>query len=189
MLFFDEIERNPILAKDTLTLLSKQLRISENRMFSLAYKSVKERVAEGVIMLADAYGFDDDGKTICTASSQYQKIKYKELETQKTEGTINEEEFKDSFTKLTSKECLCNGLSTSVMHINNLDRKLEKEGVSICPGPNLAYYSKTSTLQDMTNHIYGIKRVMQREDRPNMFIKELSLHMDFLQNKLEDAMS
>ena len=62
--FFDEIERNPILAKDTLTLLSKQLRISENRMFSLAYKSVKERVAEGVIMLADAYGIDDDGKTI-----------------------------------------------------------------------------------------------------------------------------
>ena len=131
----------------------------------------------------------DDGKTICTASSKYQKIKYKELEIQKLEGEINKEQFEIAFTKLTAKECLCNGLSTSVMHINNLDRKLEKEGVSICPGPNLAYYSKTSTLQDMTNHIYGKKSVMQRTDRPNMFIKELGLYMSFLQDKLEDAMS
>ena len=62
--FFDEIEKNPTLAKDTLTLLSKQLRDSENRMFSLAYKSVKERIAEGVLMLANAYGFESDNKTI-----------------------------------------------------------------------------------------------------------------------------
>ncbi|MCK5781722.1 MAG: Crp/Fnr family transcriptional regulator [Flavobacteriales bacterium] len=62
--FFGEIDKNPVLAKDTLTLLSKQLRDSENRMFSLAYKSVKERIAEGVLMLAKAYGFEEDQKTI-----------------------------------------------------------------------------------------------------------------------------
>lgn len=62
--FFEEIHRNPVLAKDTLKLLSKQLRNSENRMFSLAYKSVKERIAEGILMLADAYGYDDDNMTI-----------------------------------------------------------------------------------------------------------------------------
>ena len=62
--FLDEIDRNPILAKDTLSLLSKQLRESENRMFSLAYKSVKERIAEGVLILAHAYGFQEDGQTI-----------------------------------------------------------------------------------------------------------------------------
>jgi len=62
--FFDEVARNPILAKDTLTLLAKQLRNSENRMFSLAYKSVKERIAEGVLMLSTAYGFEEDQKTI-----------------------------------------------------------------------------------------------------------------------------
>jgi len=62
--FMDELDRNPILAKDTLALLSKQLRESENRMFSLSYKSVKERIAEGVLMLANAYGFMEDGETI-----------------------------------------------------------------------------------------------------------------------------
>jgi hypothetical protein len=75
------------------------------------------------------------------------------------------------------------------MHINEMDRKLEKDGVSICPGPNLAYYSKTSTLQDMTNHIYGKSTVMQRTDRPNMFIKELGLYVDFLQNKLDTSLN
>jgi len=62
--FFEELERNPVLAKDSLTLLAKQLRNSENRMFSLAYKSVKERIAEGILMLAEAYGYEEDQQTI-----------------------------------------------------------------------------------------------------------------------------
>ena len=128
----------------------------------------------------------EDGKTICTASSKYQKAKYKELASQREE--IGEEQFQLAFKNLTAKECLCNGLSTSVMHLNNIDRKLEKEGVSICPGPNLAYYSKTSTLQEMTNHIYGKSSVMQRTDRPNMYIKEMELYLDFLQNKLTESL-
>jgi hypothetical protein len=130
---------------------------------------------------------DDDGKTICTASRKYQEAKYKELQTQK--AILTDEQFEKEFKAITAKECLCNGLSTSVMHLNNIDRKLEKEGVSICPGPNLAYYSKISTLQDMTNHIYGKSNVLQREDRPHIFIKELSLYMDFLRNKLNATLS
>jgi len=130
-----------------------------------------------------------DGKTICTASSKYQKIKFNDLKVQLETGELTDNQFQKEFKSLTSKECLCNGLSTSVMHINNMDRKLENEGVSVCPGPNLAYYSKTSTLQDMTNHIYGKSSVMNRADRPNMYIKELGLYMDFLQNKLNDALS
>jgi len=124
-----------------------------------------------------------DGKTICTASTKYQKEKYKELLDQK--DTLGETQFQVEFKALTAKECLCNGLSTSVMHINDIDRKLEHDGVSICPGPNLAYYSKTSTLQDMTNHIYGKDTVMDRVDRPNMFIKELGLYIDYLSDKLD----
>jgi len=128
----------------------------------------------------------DDGKTICTASRKYQEAKYEELKAQR--DVLTKEQFQKQYKDLTAKECLCNGLSTSVMHINEMDRKLEKDGVSICPGPNLAYYSKTSTLQDMTNHIYGKSTVMQRTDRPNMFIKELGLYVDYLQNKLESSL-
>jgi len=100
---------------------------------------------------------------------------------------LGEEQFQKEFQKLTAKECLCNGLSTSVMHINQIERKMEHDGVSICPGPNLAYYSKISSLLDMTKHIYGKSNIMQRSDRPNMFIKELGLYVDYLQNKFNDA--
>lgn len=63
--FFSQmIEQNGIVAKDVLKLLAGDLRDSENRMFSLSYKSVRERIAEGVLMLADAYGMENDGKTI-----------------------------------------------------------------------------------------------------------------------------
>ena len=129
----------------------------------------------------------DDGKTICTASRKYQEAKYQELKAQKEK--LSATEFEKQFKDLTAKECLCNGLSTSVMHINELDRKLEKDGVSICPGPNLAYYEKVSTLLDMTNHIYGKQSVMQRTDRPNMFIKELGLYVDYLKDKLNASLN
>jgi len=128
----------------------------------------------------------ENGKTICTASRKYQEAKYEELKAQS--DVLTEAQFKKQYKDLTAKECLCNGLSTSVMHINEMDRKLEKDGVSICPGPNLAYYSETVTLKDMTNHIYGKGSVIQRTDRPNMFIKELGLYVDFLQKKLDTSL-
>lgn len=128
-----------------------------------------------------------NGKTVCTASRKYQDAKMKEMDAQKKEGTLTDSEYQKQFKDLTAKECLCLGLSTTVMKLNDMERKVEGEAVSICPGPNLAYYSKTSSLQEMADHIYGKKSVLERTDRPNMFIKELNLYIDFLQNKLEDA--
>ena len=127
----------------------------------------------------------DDGKTICTASRKYQNAKMQELDAQK--ANITEAEYTKKIKALTAKECLCIGLSTSVMHLNNMDRKVEGDAVSICPGPNLAYYSKTVSLQEMVGHIYGKNNIMERTDRPNFFVKELDLYLDYLQNKLEDS--
>ncbi len=128
-----------------------------------------------------------NGKTICTASRKYQDAKMKELNAQKQEGELSDSEYQKQFKDLTAKECLCLGLSSTVMQLHDMDRKVEGDGVSICPGPNLAYYSKTSSLLEMTDHIYGKKSVIERTDRPNMFIKELNLYIDFLQKKLEIA--
>ncbi|MFK5972417.1 MAG: hypothetical protein QM485_03970 [Flavobacteriaceae bacterium] len=128
-----------------------------------------------------------NGKTICTASRKYQDARMKELNTQKKVGELSDSQFQKQFKDLTAKECLCLGLSSTVMQVHDMERKVEGDGVSICPGPNLAYYSKTSSLLEMTDHIYGKKSVIERTDRPNMFIKELNLYIDFLQNKLEVA--
>ncbi len=88
--------------------------------------------------------------------------------------------------KITDKACLCMGLAASSV-INNKIKTKESKGVSVCPGPNMAYFDNILSLNQMTKHIYGVENFMNRDDRPNMFMKELNLYMDFLTNKFEEA--
>ena len=118
-----------------------------------------------------AFSTEYDEKGVCTASRLYQKNKIEEL------GISNE---------ITEKVCLCMGLSAAAVVSNGIETR-ESTAVSICPGPNMAYFDKLLSLEDMTKHIYGLENFMTRTDRPNMFMKELNLYMDFLKNKLEEA--
>ncbi|MEA3477704.1 MAG: hypothetical protein U9R60_05960, partial [Bacteroidota bacterium] len=120
---------------------------------------------------------------ICTASHQYQRLKINELD---KEG-VSSEEYQKRYEKIVDKTCLCVGLGTSALLAYNLDNKVEGEGVSICPGPNLAYFSKIMSLKEIIDHIYGRSNIITRTDRPNMFIKELKIYMDFLKNKIEET--
>ncbi len=120
---------------------------------------------------------------ICTASSQYINLKLTELK----EKNLPPADYKSEYNKIIAKECLCNGLSNSVLVLNNLDYKMEGPAVSVCPGPNMAYYSGEFTLKQMADHIYGRINILNTKNRPNMFIKELKLYLDFLKKKIDDA--
>jgi hypothetical protein len=122
-------------------------------------------------------------KGICIASRQYQRLKLKEL----NKKSLSSKEYQIKYHKIIEKACTCVGLGTSALLAYNLDTKVEGEGVSICPGPNMAYYSKVMSLKDITDHIYGRDNVITRTDRPNIFIKELHIYIDFLKNKLDEA--
>jgi len=122
-------------------------------------------------------------RSVCTASHQYQRMKIKELE---NEG-LPEETYRSMFEKIVEKSCLCVGLGTSALLVNKIDTKVEGEGVSVCPGPNMAYFSKITSLKNMVDHIYGRSNVMSRDDRPNMFMKELKMYIDYLKNKIEES--
>jgi len=122
-------------------------------------------------------------KNICTASRQYQHLKLKELDNEE----LSSDEYKYKFDKIVDKTCLCTGLGTATLLVNNLNTKVEGDGVLVCPGPNLAYFSKIMSLKEMIDHIYGRLNVITRTDRPNMFIKEFNLYIDFLKNKIEDT--
>ncbi len=122
-------------------------------------------------------------KSICVASRQYQYLKLKELE----ERNLGFDEYQAEYQKVVEKSCICVGLGTSVLLVNNLDTKIEGYGVSICPGPNLAYFSKVMSLKEITDHIYGRSNVITRTDRPHMFIKELKIYVEYLKNKIEEA--
>ena len=116
---------------------------------------------------------------ICTASRQYQFLKIKELD----EAGLDEAEYKKQFDKVVEKACLCVGLATSAELVNGLEVKYG-DGVSICPGPNLAYYSAVSSLQEMIDHIYGRANLLNQLIRPNLFLKELDLYLSYLKDLL-----
>ncbi|MEP3838398.1 MAG: hypothetical protein ABJM36_12160 [Algibacter sp.] len=125
--------------------------------------------------------FKDEG--MCTASREYQFNKIKDLEKQ----NLPKQDYLKQYNKIIEKSCTCVGLGTSALLAYNLDTKVEGNGVSVCPGPNMAYYDKTMSLKNITDHIYGRANMVSRTDRPNLFIKELDIYIEYLKNKVEDA--
>ncbi len=121
-------------------------------------------------------------KAICTASRLYQRLKLKELDNE----NLSSEEYQNKYKKIVDKSCICVGLGTAALLKNNLETKIEGTGVSVCPGPNMAYFSKKMRLEEITDHIYGRSNFI-RNNRPNMFIKELKIYIDFLKNKIEET--
>lgn len=120
---------------------------------------------------------------LCSASREYQYLKINELETLE----VSKEEKTKKYNQIIEKSCICVGLGTSALIVNNASTAKTGVGVSVCPGPNMAYYSKIMSLKNITDHIYGRGNVIDRTDRPNMFIKELNLYFDYLENKLEEV--
>ncbi len=120
---------------------------------------------------------------ICTASRQYQHLKLAEIK----EGELQGESLVETIAKTLTKECLCVGLSNAALMAYNIPQKHYKEAVSICPGPNMAYFSKVLSLQQMVAHIYGGDSIIERTDRPHVFIKELSLYLSYFEEALAEA--
>ncbi len=119
----------------------------------------------------------------CTASRKYQKQKISELK----DKDLSKEEYQKEYDRIVEKSCICVGLGTSSLLVNHLDTKIEGEGVSICPGPNIASFSKVVSLKEMAGHIYGKNNILTGENRMNMFVKELKMYIDFLKIKLDEA--
>ena len=119
---------------------------------------------------------------ICTASRRYQTQKIAEIEALE----ISDEYKQQRINKLAEKECLCEGLSNSTYLANEISPDSPRQGVSICPGPNLAYFNKIASLKEMVDHIYGKFNLLDGVKRPNLFVKELSMYVDYLENKLEE---
>ena len=122
---------------------------------------------------------------ICTASREYQNLKIKELDTLE----LSKQEHEKRFNEITEKTCLCVGLCTSVYLKHNLLGPKESKAASICPGPNLAFFSRSYTLSEMVNHIYGRTDLIGTVSRSHMFINELNLYIDYLKKDIKDSLS
>jgi len=124
-------------------------------------------------------------KPACTASISYVNKKADDLRTK----TNNLYEYNREINKAAEKVCLCVGLAASALMVNNIDTPKISKAVSVCPGPNLAYFSKPASLQEMVDHIYGRINLVTHNRRPNMFIKELSLYINYFVKKLDENLN
>lgn len=127
-------------------------------------------------LLALSKEYDSAG--LCTASRKYQEIKYQELEAAKPEFTGAE--YVQRKEEIGEKACLCVGLVNAAYLENHLEIKGEKQGVVICPGPNLAYFNRQASISEMVRHIYGYESILADPARPNLFINELKMYVDHL---------
>jgi hypothetical protein len=122
---------------------------------------------------------------ICTASRQYQVLKINQLEGK----NLPKDQFQTELKNIIEKDCLCEGLTVSVLLKDNIPVEHKLNAVSICPGPNLAYFSGVFSLQQMVDHIYGRINILNSLPRPNMFINELQLYIDYLRNAIEQSVN
>lgn len=144
-------------------------RIENNRTGSPCYKK----------FLSNNTEFTD--KPICTASRQYQILKSKQFEA----GEIDTEEMG----KMKAKDCLCEGLSAPAILAAGETPRRNLSAVTICPGPNLAYFKGTFSLKEMADHIYGKFSIKVDIDRPHVLVKELQLYVTYLKKEFENKVS
>ncbi|MCB0477838.1 MAG: Crp/Fnr family transcriptional regulator [Crocinitomicaceae bacterium] len=62
--FNELIATNAGVAVNSMQLLASDLRNAENKLISIAQKSVKERIIESILLLQETFGFENDGETL-----------------------------------------------------------------------------------------------------------------------------
>jgi hypothetical protein len=157
--------------KGTTNEMHKQKRIQESNAGSSCPKKF--------LALSKEFG----PKGICSASKKFQDLKLEELESKK--GILSAETFENAKNKITEKACLCVGLANASYLENDIKIKGQAQGVVICPGPNMAYFDQEVSLSKMVQHIYGNDSVLTVKNRPNMFVKELKMYIDYLNNEIQ----
>lgn len=115
---------------------------------------------------------------ICTASRAYQRRKLNEL--QEADITQLQRSFEED--KIKDKACICHDLAGSATVHTGLD---PEASTAVCCGPNTVYFSRVAQLREMVDHIYGRARLPLNTERPHMFLKELSLHVERLQTEMD----
>lgn len=148
----------------------------------------KERAAKGrpgsacykKFLVSDT---ETTGEPICTASREYQHIKIKQLMAQ----CLPADQHQQALDAITVKDCLCEGLGAATLLKTGMPLSHKLSAVTICPGPNLAYFSGIFSLSEMVSHIYGRMNLLNKLQRNHMFINELHLYIDYLKKKIDNT--
>jgi hypothetical protein len=121
---------------------------------------------------------------ICTASKEYQSQKLKALGYE-TVPAVSTPDPKLQY--VYAKQCICDQLGNGALI--ELGEAQPTQPVSVCPGPNIAYFDRQYTLREMVDHIYGRIPSLVSADRPHMFAKDLLLYVDYFERLVNKLVS
>ncbi|MBL4904226.1 MAG: hypothetical protein JKY62_16510 [Desulfocapsa sp.] len=85
--------------------------------------------------------------------------------------------------RILAKSCVCHELGGNATVPLGID---PDAAATVCCGPGIVDFSKIATLQEMVGHIYGRLSLITSKDRPHMFVKELSLYVDYLRKEIDN---
>ena len=121
------------------------------------------------------------GEPLCVASLRYQRKKLAEL---KSMG-LTHEDLAARSEAVVEKACICRNLGDGALMKYGISIGRVKLAPAICPGPNIAFFSKVCTLREMVGHIYGRNSVLdETRRRPHVFANELKIYIDYLQRTI-----
>ncbi len=115
---------------------------------------------------------------ICTASREYQRLKLEQIE----RAELGDQQRAAARRAVLAKSCICHDLAGVATLKNGIDPRATP---AVCCGPNIVNFTKIATLEEMVGHVYGRVSLLTNPARPQMFISELALYIDFLRDELE----
>jgi len=150
-----------------------------NLLTSPSDQKKKQRAAEGrpgspcpLGHLANNTEFTE--RPICTASRAYQKLKIDQLKAR----NLSPEEYQWQYEAITEKACICHDLGAGALKKYGTPSS-SNLSPAVCPGPNLKYYSKILSLQEMLDRIYGRQAFETTTNRPHMFVQESAIYIKY----------
>ncbi|MDR2581339.1 MAG: hypothetical protein LBC85_10150 [Fibromonadaceae bacterium] len=116
---------------------------------------------------------------VCKASRFYQQSKLKQI----NESDASEEQKELLRKSLYVKQCICDHLGNSGLICLEEETDVPQ---AICPGPNIAWFNRCYSLQEMADHIYGRIPDLTPPERPHMFAKEVEMYGDWFALQVEN---
>ncbi|MGM0507273.1 MAG: hypothetical protein ACQER4_08835 [Bacteroidota bacterium] len=120
---------------------------------------------------------------ICTASTQYQLLKIQSINESRLPKPVKDR----TISGVLEKTCLCQHLGNGAL-IRLGIRKPSYGRQSICPGPNIAWFDRNYSLEEMTHHIDGSGPSLVPGERPHVYANELRLTCDRLIQRMDEAL-
>jgi hypothetical protein len=121
-------------------------------------------------------------RPICTASKEYQAEKLDEINAMELSADQKQEEIG----RVLEKACICDHLGNGALIALGLARETNAPQ-SVCPGPNIAWFSRKYSLEEMIDHVYGRCASLVPSRRPHMYAKEVSMYLDWVRGLLKDG--